>query len=125
MIREKYLQECANSYLAKTYESLDSCDIEFINCIIDAFEAGAKWADANPKSPWISVEDDLPCNHDSLLIKCLPYNSELTKSVLTLVDDGSYQVCDMFINEEGKWEWSYNGTVLYWMPIPKLEEEQS
>ena len=27
------------------------------------FEAGAKWADNNPKSPWISVEDDLPCNH--------------------------------------------------------------
>lgn len=50
MTRKKYLQECANSYLAKTYESLDSCDIEFINCIIDAFEAGAKWADANPNS---------------------------------------------------------------------------
>lgn len=26
------------------------------------FEAGARWADANPKSPWISVEDDLPNN---------------------------------------------------------------
>ena len=50
MTRKKYLQECANSYLAKTYESLDSCDIEFINCIIDAFKAGAKWADANPNS---------------------------------------------------------------------------
>ena len=48
MTREEYLQECANSYLAKTYELLDSCDIEFISCIIDAFEAGAKWADANP-----------------------------------------------------------------------------
>ena len=52
-------------------------------------------------------------------------NDDKVKRVLTLVDDGSYQVCDMFINEEGKWEWSYNGTVLYWMPIPKLEEEQS
>ena len=31
------------------------------------FEAGIKWADAYPKSPWISVEDDLPCNHEELL----------------------------------------------------------
>lgn len=27
------------------------------------FEAGVKWADSNPKSPWISVDEDLPCNH--------------------------------------------------------------
>ena len=84
------------------------------------FLEGAKFALENQ---WISVEDDLPCNHDSLLIKCLPYNSKLTKLVLTLVDDGSYQVCDMFINKEGKWEWSYNSTVSYWMSIPKLEED--
>ena len=91
--------------------------------IATGFESGVKWADSNQKSPWINVEVDLPHKHDSLLIKCLPYNSKLTKPVLTLVDDDSYQVCDMFINEEGKWEWSYNGTVLYWMSIPKLEEE--
>lgn len=87
------------------------------------FVHGAKWADKNPKSPWLNAEVDLPHKHDSLLIRHLPYDSKLTKPVLTLVDDGSYQVCDMFINEEGKWEWSYNGTVLYWMPIPKLEED--
>ena len=87
------------------------------------FEFGAKWADANQKSPWINAEVDLPYKHDNLLIKCLPYNSKLTKPVLALVDDGSYQVCYMFINEEGKWEWSYNGTVLYWTSIPKLKED--
>ena len=31
------------------------------------FEGGVKWADAHPKSPWISVKDDLPCNHEELL----------------------------------------------------------
>lgn len=30
------------------------------------FEAGIKWADNNPKSLWVSVEDDLPCNHEEL-----------------------------------------------------------
>ena len=98
----------------RTYEqALSAC----------GFEAGVKWADSNPKSPWISVDDNLPCNHDSLLIKYLPYSSEITKPVLTLVDDGSYQVCEMFINGEGKWEWSYNGTVICWFPIPEPLKE--
>ena len=31
------------------------------------FTAGVKWADEHPKSPWINVKDDLPCNHEELL----------------------------------------------------------
>ena len=27
------------------------------------FEVGAMWADNNPKSSWINVKDDLPCNN--------------------------------------------------------------
>ena len=115
MTREEEIQKAVQSFCDKVCPCLLVGEYSFIQ--------GAKWADANPKSPWIDTEVDLPYKHDSLLIKCLPYNSKLTKSVLTLVDDGSCQVCDMFVNEEGKWEWSYNGTVLYWMPIPKLEEE--
>lgn len=84
------------------------------------FLEGAEFALNNQ---FISVEDDLPCNHDSLLIRCLPYDNTLTKPVLTLVDDGSYQVCEMFKNEEGKWEWSYNGTVICWFPIPEPPKE--
>ena len=34
----------------------------------ESFEAGVIWADKNPKSPWISVKDDLPCNHRELII---------------------------------------------------------
>ena len=37
------------------------------------FESGVKWADSNQKSPWISVEDDLPCNHREYVD--LKYNS--------------------------------------------------
>ena len=129
MIREKYLQECANSYLAKTYESLDSCDIEFINCIIDAFEAGAKWADANPKSPWISVEDDLPSNHEELI-----ENENYTKEVFVILSYNEIpskkhaEVCYMCnkigsYNVDWHWQNSPYYHVTHWMPIPKLEEE--
>ena len=89
----------------------------------NAFYEGAKWADKNQKNPWINVDDDLPYNHNGLLVKYLPYNGKLTKPVLTLVDDGSFQVCDMFINEEDEWEWSYNGGVIYWMTIPEPPKE--
>ena len=43
------------------------------------FEAGVKWADKNPKSPWISIDDDLPYNHEELLI-----NKGVTKKVFVL-----------------------------------------
>ena len=95
----------------------------FRECCRLSFQQGAKWADDNPKLPWISVEDDLPCNYDSLLIRCLSYTNMVTKPVLTLVDDGSYQICEMFLNAEGIWEWSYNGTVICWFPIPEPPKE--
>ena len=89
----------------------------------EGFVAGVKWADENPKSHWRDTNEDLPYKHDNLLIKCLPYSSKETKPVLTLSDDGSYQVCVMFVNEEGKWEWSCGVAPCYWMPIPELPKE--
>ena len=35
------------------------------------FTVGAKWADSHPKSPWISVEEDLPCNNPIIYILAL------------------------------------------------------
>ena len=81
------------------------------------FEGGVKWADENPKSHWIDTDEDLPYKYDNLLIKCLPYSSKETKPVLTLSDDGSYQVCVMFVNDDGKWEWSCSVVPCYWMSI--------
>lgn len=121
MIREKYLQECANSYLAKTYESLDSCDIEFINCIIDAFEAGAKWADANPKSPWISVEDDLPCNHKEMVVSSgIEEKDTLIVLVRFAVGFVDFAYMYYFNNE---WRWNTYFKVSHWMLVPEFRED--
>lgn len=41
------------------------------------FEAGAKWADINPKSPWVSVDEKLPpVEEDGLSIKVLVASSK-------------------------------------------------
>lgn len=121
MIREKYLQECANSYLAKTYESLDSCDIEFINCIIDAFEAGAKWADANPKSPWISVEDDLPCNHEEMVVSS-GIEEKDTLIVLVRFAVGFVDFAYMYYSNN-EWRWNTYFKVSHWMLVPEFRED--
>lgn len=41
-------------------------DFEYIDIQV-AFEEGAEWADTNPKSQWISVDEDLPCNHEEFI----------------------------------------------------------
>lgn len=80
------------------------------------FVAGVKWADTNPKSPWISVEDDLPYNHEELA------HSNYTDRVLVLSRNGYSEVAFMCIIED-VWEWNTLITVLYWMPIPKPPKE--
>lgn len=80
------------------------------------FEEGIKWADEHPKSPWISVKEDLPCNHKELLLSTECH----TVSVFTYKKGGACGIDSMIIRK-GKWEWeAWKETYLYWMPIPNL-----
>ena len=87
-----------------------------IDLIEKAFIEGAKWADNNPKSLWISVEDDLPCNNEQLT------HSNYTDRVIVLARNEFPEVEFMYKVEEGVWEWTTLKNVSYWMPIPKLPE---
>ena len=88
-----------------------------------SFEAGVIWADKNPKSPWISVKDDLPCNHEDMI--ALAGNlSKHTCSVLVRFDHGGINFAYMYCNGyKQDWHWSERGIITHWMQIPKLEEE--
>ena len=81
------------------------------------FYIGAKWADNNPKFPWISVKDDLPCNHKELIRK----NGLDTKRVIVIEDDGYFLDRMVFSNNE--WDWAYATIPSHWMPIPELPKE--
>lgn len=96
----------------------DTNDIELVE---KAFIEGAKWADANPKRTWISVEDDLPCNHEELIITGNYYKKE-TINVITI---DKHEIIDnyMVLCDGGKWEWKYGVKPYYWMPIPELPKE--
>ena len=82
------------------------------------FEMGVKWADTNTKSPWISVEDDLPCNHEELI------NTEYDKETVYVVVIGKDVIADTDCMEyNGKeWVWQKNSFFepTHWFPIPKL-----
>ena len=80
---------------------------------------GLNAADANPKSPWISVEDDLPFNHREYVD--LKYNS-YTCQMLVRCKNGIYSV-ERMVMIFGRWRWAESNDITHWMPIPKLEEE--
>ena len=85
-----------------------------------SFEAGVIWADKNPKSPWISVEDDLPCNHSDLV---LTYNGTpfSTKRVLVMTDIRTLFLCEMKKDDACGWIWniSTKDKITHWTPIPE------
>lgn len=98
--------------------------------ICAAFVDGARWADENPQSPWISVENDLPCNHEEFIIK----GTGITKEVLVLLEDKeinnlSSKTMSMIFDDatwEWVWEinyWIYNCRVTHWMYIPEIPKE--
>lgn len=87
----------------------------------DSFIEGAEWADTHPKSPWISVEDDLPCNHEELLYQKEIIEGTETFNVFAINEYGEIWV-DYMVYENGKWRWN-DFEPAYWMIAPKLPKE--
>ena len=93
-----------------------------------AFFHGAKWADAHPKSPWVSVKDTLPPTDEKVLIcvrKVWPsnavinpkdYSIELSQRIGRVPKDAKWNVDKYGFPNHGYKEYE----VLAWMPIPKL-----
>ena len=64
---------------------------------------------------WISVEDDLPCNHKELVVKGTPY----TKRVM-VIEDGGFYFDLMVLSNNGEWKWLYSFHPTHWAPIPEF-----
>ena len=125
MTREEEIREaiktlqvyvCGDNGIFECSECIDS-DIQ------NAFYQGAKWADKHPKSPWISVNDDLPCNHSDLVLTYngIPFS---TKRVLVMTDVHTLFLCEMKKDDRG-WIWNYStkDKIVYWFPIPEPPKE--
>ena len=75
---------------------------------------GLEAADANPKYTWISVDEDLPCNHDEL-----KPNSYATYKVIVLLNDGRIRETYMFYD---KWV-QYGKKITHWKPFIEPPKE--
>ena len=80
-------------------------------------QEGLSIADANPKSPWIGVKDDLPCNHPELITCESRIYSEITIPVIAVIHN--FIIMSRMYKEDGKWYWE-NDEPTHWMPIPEL-----
>lgn len=89
---------------------------------------GAKWANEHPNSPWISVKDDLPCNHKELISETpkIIHSKELlaTKNVLVVLDYNTVKLVSMvYINNKWEWDSIFKDEIVFWMPVPELPKE--
>ena len=128
MTREEQIKKQADIYTddASNYTEWSDdggwSDTNDIYLVEKAFIEGAKWADEHPKSPWISVEDDLPCNHEELMAKRLFSYEKETVHVLTLLPDGDI-VIDFMVHNRGQWKWWSHHRPTHWFPIPEPPKE--
>lgn len=114
--RLKEIDTAAENFIAFDLRdtSFPAEDQEFF---MSCFGAGAQWADRNPQSPWISVEEDLPYNHEEL--KTAKYETE---EVFILDSFGNLDT-DYMLKENGKWKWFSYSSVKFWFPVPELPKE--
>lgn len=93
--------------------------------IIGGFICGARWADKNPKNPWVSVNERLP--EDSLPQLT---NNELgrkTMKVIVLMMDGRIMEAYRRFYCNRQWYWNIPSRmreqVTHWMPVPARPQE--
>lgn len=91
------------------------------------FIRGARWADKHPKSPWISVGDDLPCNHEEL-IQYKGKHYQETIRVLVRADCKGYVIYRLATMEkhfEQEWDWNIDlrYEVTHWILEPKVLDD--
>ena len=119
MTRERQINIAASKYIEDNSVGGEVC----ISSHKDSFIEDAEWADDNPKSPWISVKKDLPCNHIDMINVFVKKIEWRTDRVLAMFDDGVMIVTYMYKLGSRSWNWNVTDRITHWMPIPKLEEE--
>ena len=116
----------AEEYVKKRLDRFEDGDISFQSkCklnrfngydLMDAYDEGAKEAISNQ---WISVDDDLPCNHIDMMDACY---YKCTIPVIVKNEKGNVGKSYMSLLSDGKtWIWVKDTyiPIISWMPFPK------
>ena len=92
--------------------------VEGYGKLAPVFLEGAEFALNNQ---WLSIENDLPCNHEELI-----YETEVTEGAETVEVFARNEHGDIWddymVYENGKWRWN-DFEPAFWMFPPKLPKE--
>ena len=102
-LREKMIEEASEMFKTKGHYA--------------CWRLGVIFADKNPKSPWISVDEDLPCNHKEL-IRSDKSSENLTVTEYVVAAIYGYKVLSRMYELDGKWHWESDEPT-HWFPIPE------
>lgn len=120
MTREEEITQAAN----KDFE-IEAVDMRDDLDFYKVYRAGVIYGENHPKSPWISVKDDLPYDNPNFI------HFGFTNRVLVRDKKGNLFVAYMKKNKDNKWIWCNDidnnfdllSDITHWMPIPKLPKE--
>ena len=124
MTREEEIKYASKDYVNYLLDKQEYHNENYTEYDIQqAFEKGAQWADDNLKNTWISIDDDLPCNHEELITTDGYYEKE-TVDVIIISNSGIVFINYMILcDNKWRWKWRYDSVPCYWMLIPKLPKE--
>lgn len=110
--RIRQIRAYADEYVNELENEVHS---DFIKSIIkDTIEDAVRWADENPKSPWISVNERLPEIDEEM------HRSE---TVYVISENSKYPDIDFrfsYANGKEAW-WNPKTDYTHWMPIPNVQ----
>lgn len=119
--KERIEQESAiNAAYVGGLEIVGKFSKEKLQTYQNGFVNGAEWADKNPALPWISVEEDLPCNHEEIIYPLSCGSIKFTQAMIVQDENGKIDISSMCCQDDD-WIWVLNEKWKYWMPISALE----
>lgn len=111
MTREAQIRQTAAEWLRYNHPTCTQ------DMLVEAFRCGAQWADKNPKSPWISVEEWLP-EVNQQVYAAIPNLCGTEYATLEYLGDNRWR------QDTTEYTYEFSEGVTYWMPIPELPKEE-
>ena len=110
----------------KYIETLDDVELYDFDAYREEqwFNVGLKYgleaADNDPALPWISTDEDLPCNHEEMIYPLAGGSIKFTQAMIVQDENGKVDVSSMCCKDD-KWIWVLNEKWKYWLPVSALE----
>ena len=116
-MKKQDIESIAKKFALENITTDKSGEFDLVDLLEYGFKKGIEWADNNPKSPWIIVKDDLPCNHEELISLD---DKRYTLYVVAVIHN--FIIMSRMYKEDDKWYWE-NDEPTYWFQIPELPKE--